>query len=320
MGERVVYSEHPRMFRNNPVRFVLDALTIPFVIGLIDLMGWWIRCLSSTLTITESKTSLRNGILSRELNEISNSNVRNVVVRQSFFQRIMNVGHIGISTSGQSGFEIEIDGMHDPLRVKRIIEGSKSESSNAASPPDWLASIVLAVCILVGSMLLWYVLSAIRSTSTAVVDRINQSSSEIVPVSSLPKPNTSLPEPVKQNGQRAIEQSQSHSEDSKPSNEINAETKSPSESLPVVTSNSNPDSAPVGTESESNPKSETSPSEQAASKDENEKKAAGKMKLVKPFLSRGNKSSAIKRLEEIIKEYPDTKTASEAKDMLIKLK
>ena len=49
-------------------------------------------------------------------------NVRNIQVRQSFLQRMFNVGWIGISSAGQSGVEIEVNGIPDPERVKEIID------------------------------------------------------------------------------------------------------------------------------------------------------------------------------------------------------
>jgi S1-C subfamily serine protease len=58
----------------------------------------------------------------------------------------------------------------------------------------------------------------------------------------------------------------------------------------------------------------------AATADLQERRAASKLKLVKDVLAAGNKERAIDRLEELVKEYPNTKAAEEAKQLLTKIK
>ena len=119
--ETVLYENHPSMFRNHPIYFVVCILLSFVVIGLIMLLVWWLQTLSTTLIVTEEKTILRKGILSKYTNEVFHENVRNVQVNQSFLQRILNVGYIGISSAGQAGMEIEVNGIPDPDEVKRLI-------------------------------------------------------------------------------------------------------------------------------------------------------------------------------------------------------
>ena len=121
--EVVLYVTHPAMFRNHPVYFILCVLLIAlFGIGLVMLLVWWVQVLGTTLTVTNEQTTLRKGILSKYTNDVFHNNVRNIQVRQSFLQRIFNVGWVGISSAGQSGLEIEINGILDPERVKEIID------------------------------------------------------------------------------------------------------------------------------------------------------------------------------------------------------
>ena len=111
------------MFRNHPIYFVLCVLLIAaFGLGLALLLIWWIQTLGTTLTVTNEQTTLRKGILSKNTNDVFHSNVRNIQVRQSPLQRIFNVGWLGISSAGQSGLEIEVNGILDPDRVKEIID------------------------------------------------------------------------------------------------------------------------------------------------------------------------------------------------------
>lgn len=124
--ERVLYSEHPAMFRNNPVYFVLCLILCLVVVGIIMLLAWYLETRGTTLTVTTEQTTLRRGILSRTTNDVFHENVRNIVVRQSFFQRILGTGDIGISSSGQSGIEIEVSGIPDPDRIKDLIDECRS--------------------------------------------------------------------------------------------------------------------------------------------------------------------------------------------------
>ena len=121
--EVVLYEAHPAMFRNHPFYFVLCVVLILAVgVGLILLLVWWIQVLGTKLTVTNEQTTLRRGILSKFTNDVFHSNVRNIQVRQSFFQRLFNVGWIGMSSAGQSGLEIEVNGIFDPDKVKELID------------------------------------------------------------------------------------------------------------------------------------------------------------------------------------------------------
>ncbi len=110
------------MFRNNPVYFVICLVLSIVGVGLILFLIWYLQAKATTLTVTNEQTTLRKGLLSKETNDVFHENVRNIQVKQSFLQRLFNVGYIGISSSGQSGVEIEVNGLPDPDRVKEIID------------------------------------------------------------------------------------------------------------------------------------------------------------------------------------------------------
>ena len=123
MSEQTLYENHPSMFRNNPIGFILSIVLIAaFGLGLIILLIWWLRCLGITLTVMNERTILRKGIFSKFTNEVYHSDIRNVQIKQSLFQRIFRVGTIGISSAGQSVIEIEVAGLPNPTEVKEIID------------------------------------------------------------------------------------------------------------------------------------------------------------------------------------------------------
>jgi uncharacterized membrane protein YdbT with pleckstrin-like domain len=122
MNEIQHYTSHPAVRRGNPAVFVFCLLLVPVGIGIIALFFWWLWCRCATLTITDERVTLRTGILTTKLSEVLHRDIRNVQITQSLLQRLTNAGKIGISSAGQAGIEIEIDGIVDPNAVKAIID------------------------------------------------------------------------------------------------------------------------------------------------------------------------------------------------------
>ena len=126
MLETVLYKDSPAMFRNRPVLFLVCCALIPFGIGLVVLFVWWLRCLATSLVITDRRVTLRQGLLSKDTNDVLIDDIRNVKVRQNLLQRIFGVGTVAFSTSGQSDMEIEVHGVPAPERIKAIIDDRRT--------------------------------------------------------------------------------------------------------------------------------------------------------------------------------------------------
>lgn len=126
MLETVLYKDSPAMFRNRPVLFLVCCALIPFGIGLVVLFVWWLRCLATSLVITDRRVTLRQGLLSKDTNDVLIADIRNVKVRQNLLQRIFGVGTVAFSTSGQSDMEIEVHGVRAPERIKAIIDDRRT--------------------------------------------------------------------------------------------------------------------------------------------------------------------------------------------------
>lgn len=120
--EKTYYEEHPSMFRNRPVEFVVTSLLCLVLVGFVMFFFWWLKCKGTTLTVTSERTRLRRGILSKSITEVWHQDVRNVQLNQSVFQRIFGVGTLGISSAGQSGLEISVSGIPEPDKVKSLID------------------------------------------------------------------------------------------------------------------------------------------------------------------------------------------------------
>ncbi len=71
--------------------------------------------------VTTDRASVASGIFSRHKSEIRLSDVRNVQVSQRLIERMLGVGTVGISTAGQSGFEVVFSGIARPDDVANLV-------------------------------------------------------------------------------------------------------------------------------------------------------------------------------------------------------
>ncbi len=136
----------PAMFRAHPFRAVFIAMLfivgivgcyfawseqrwlayislVPSVLAVLWAIKWWIAAhWWIKLNISNKRVIRRAGIITRRSSEVLHDHVRNVEIRQSFLQRLLNVGYIGISSSGQDGIEIEVFDIPNPDKVKSLID------------------------------------------------------------------------------------------------------------------------------------------------------------------------------------------------------
>jgi membrane protein YdbS with pleckstrin-like domain len=123
-GENILITAHPKMFRNRPIVFAFcAALVAAFGLGLLPLAFWWLKCHSTTLTVSNKRTVLRRGLISKHTREVRHSDVRFLELDQSVLQRLLGVGSISISSAAQGEVEIVIDGIAKPQHIKETIDG-----------------------------------------------------------------------------------------------------------------------------------------------------------------------------------------------------
>ena len=122
--EETLLTSQPKMVREHPILFCLClVLVLAWGLGLIALLAWWITCKAKRITVTTKRTIYREGILARRTSEVRHADVRNIVVSQGILDRLFGVGTIAISSAGQSGFEVGISGVENPVRIKELIDG-----------------------------------------------------------------------------------------------------------------------------------------------------------------------------------------------------
>lgn len=123
--EEDLYVASPAMFRNHPIAYILTLILCLVGVGIIIWIVWYIRSRSTELTVTNLRTRLHRGWLSRSITEVWHSDVRNVQLDQTLLQRMLGTGRIAVSSSGQSGIEIDVNGLPDPDKIKALIDSHR---------------------------------------------------------------------------------------------------------------------------------------------------------------------------------------------------
>ncbi len=121
--EEILLTANPSMFRSNPIGFIGSVILIAaFGAGLVILFIWWLKCKTRTITITNKRTTVREGLISKNTSEILHSHIRNIQVLQGFFDRIFGVGTLAISSAAQSDMELSFSGLAHPEKIKSLID------------------------------------------------------------------------------------------------------------------------------------------------------------------------------------------------------
>jgi hypothetical protein len=151
--EKEICAVHPAMARAHPFRFLAIGVLLigggglaiwaaakdtvangwawPGLVACLAGVIWWVAWYVSAhlwvkLEISNKRTIRKEGIIRRHTSEVLHDHVRNVEIRQSFVQRIMKVGYLGISSSGQDGIEIEVRDLPRPYELKALIDNYRN--------------------------------------------------------------------------------------------------------------------------------------------------------------------------------------------------
>jgi len=124
-----LYSEHPVMFKNNPLGFIITLILIPALgLGLLIFLVWHLKNKASKLIVTDKEVLFEKGLLSKERSEVNISSIRTVKIKQSFFNRIFGTGTIELYTAGDSP-EIVAAGMPDPNKIRELVKNGQNNGS-----------------------------------------------------------------------------------------------------------------------------------------------------------------------------------------------
>ncbi|TWU14504.1 Bacterial membrane flanked domain protein [Symmachiella macrocystis] len=95
----------------------LGLIAVSTIIYLV----WRIKVMFITLQVTTDRCIFQRGLIARSTSEVRHDDVRNLQIDQTVLQRILGVGTLAISSSGQDDFEIRAKGIPKPESVVEII-------------------------------------------------------------------------------------------------------------------------------------------------------------------------------------------------------
>ncbi|MFH1724482.1 MAG: PH domain-containing protein [Elusimicrobiota bacterium] len=79
-------------------------------------------------TLTDQRVIARAGLFSRRVDEVEIRDIRNIVLEQSFLQRLVGIGDIGISSAGGEGIEVRFGRIPRAEAVKERIRQARMDS------------------------------------------------------------------------------------------------------------------------------------------------------------------------------------------------
>ncbi len=106
--------------------YVFFILIVPLVIALI-------KRASIKLWIYPNRVVVERGLLNKSYKKFFCGDVRTADVRQSLLQRMFGIGDILVSTAGQSGYEVTVEGIPNPINVQMVILQQKEEALGRSS-------------------------------------------------------------------------------------------------------------------------------------------------------------------------------------------
>ena len=148
MSSDLLYSENPKMPRNNPFMFtVIIILNIAGlvaairldeqsfqIIGLVVWLGtviwlliWYIKIKSIKVSVTNNDILVERGLLRKNRKELAIDKIRTVEVDQGFVDRIFGVGEVSVFTAGDQP-EIVVVGLPDPNRIRELVKQKQHKS------------------------------------------------------------------------------------------------------------------------------------------------------------------------------------------------
>jgi uncharacterized membrane protein YdbT with pleckstrin-like domain len=110
------------------VKWGVVAVVVIVVAALVVLVGL-LKRISTTYTISNQRLSIQHGILSRERQEARLDRVQNVNTRQSFLERILQVGTVDFDTAGSDDYDFSFTGVADPEDITKTVHLAQREAA-----------------------------------------------------------------------------------------------------------------------------------------------------------------------------------------------
>jgi len=95
-------------------------------ISLLAVLVGFVRRRATRYVITNQRLYIRRGLLSRYEQQTRLERVQDVSTRQSFFERILQIGTVDFDTAGDEAEDFRFAGVDDPREVVRAVDAAQS--------------------------------------------------------------------------------------------------------------------------------------------------------------------------------------------------
>lgn len=120
------YIAYKTSYWNYVVPLAFGWLIIPL------LYVWWKRMGTILKIYEDGRIVLENGVLNKDYQEIMVNHIRSIRIKQSFIDRVLNIGTLIISTAGRAtdfDEELIIEGIERPKHTRDFMLASRNLSS-----------------------------------------------------------------------------------------------------------------------------------------------------------------------------------------------
>lgn len=129
VSERELGRFTPSMLAQEPMRLFWLSMLALFTcgFGLVFMLPWYLQLQHTVLTVTNRRVQLTTGWFTKASSELMLDHIRNVTLNQTALQRMVGAGDLGISSSGQSGVELQVKGIQRCDELKALVDAHRTD-------------------------------------------------------------------------------------------------------------------------------------------------------------------------------------------------
>jgi membrane protein YdbS with pleckstrin-like domain len=120
-GDEMVLRELQPSLKAFAGQIVLGVLLLIVIVGVVLLIGVYIKWKSTHYKLTNQRLFIRSGFISRSLEEIQLYRVKDVAFHQSILDRVLGIGSITVLSSDESAPRVTLIGIEEPETFKEEI-------------------------------------------------------------------------------------------------------------------------------------------------------------------------------------------------------
>jgi membrane protein YdbS with pleckstrin-like domain len=146
-GERVEWVGEPELVSRATGLFT-GLLLLPVLgLGLLILVPTYLQVKHTDYVVTNQSLYAKRGVLSTNIQSLELDRIQNTQFDQSFVEKLLNYGTVGVSTAGSHGLEMTFDAIGDAEEVRDLVRElakdytgrSREETADRADPVGELA-------------------------------------------------------------------------------------------------------------------------------------------------------------------------------------